>query len=397
MSSKTCISQESFVLTKNGYINLKTLVESKGFDINNLEASSEINTKICNKEGKLCLAKYLNNNGKKKLFRITSKTGIRIDATNEQNFYVLNENGFIISKKLKDLKVGDILLSRVGDKFANDKQLITPDEAYLLGIFYSLITLENPEEDYIKIKVSYTIKDKIKEILLNKFDVVEENEEISILNSKISIDVFKENFEYMNDYISGKVLSSNLNIQLEFLRGFFDVNTLFNNNRIEKEIFNKRLFFEILLLLKNLGIIAEIIDNTLVIRGKEIANFYNLVSFYNWEYDSLVTSFSISEEDFYVIPNIQNIVKAYYDSIEEKNKKIELNEDFQFNRDNILKILEMKGNKELKDLIKALVNENICYDTIISIEEIDKDFCFDFGFVNDNKTYLINSFITYNN
>ena len=53
MSNKKCISLNSYILTKIGYIKLINLIKDKNIDLNNPESSYDINTRVCNKEGKL--------------------------------------------------------------------------------------------------------------------------------------------------------------------------------------------------------------------------------------------------------------------------------------------------------------------------------------------------------
>ena len=396
MSEKTCISLNSYVLTKTGYITLDNLVKNNNIDLSSKETSFEVKTKICNKDGKLASIKYLNNNGKKKLFKIKTATGIEVEATKEHIFYVLNENGFIVSKKLKNLNVGDILLSRAGDRISNDRRLITPDDAYALGFLQSIDFVSMSDEDEIKIDVPDSILDRVKDILENYFDIIGfDDTTIYIKNRKDYLENFFEEFDFSNDYISKKILSSNIDIQLEYLRGFFDTNVLFEESSIAKKVLNRRLFIEIYLLLKNIGIIAILDDENLVIKGREILNFYNQVGFYNYLYECNINNVTISEEDFFMIPYIQNIVKAYYDSIEIKDKKFIIDDNFKYTRENIEEIISNKGNKDLRNLLKTLISPNLCYEEIMEIIEIPRDYSFDFD-LEENETYLVNSFLTHN-
>lgn len=397
MAEKKCISMDSYILTKKGYVKLENLIKNKNIDLNSINSSYEINTRLCNKDGKLSTVKYLNNNGLKKLFKIKSSMGLEIEATLEHIFYVLNENGFIICKKLKELEPGDILLSRVGDRISNDKELISSDDAYLLGYLTSINFFDviNTKDNEIPLEISTSLIEKLKDILINKFDVIIEENKISIRNSKFTFDNLSQIYDLEKGKISNKVLNSNIDIQLEFLRGFFDTNTSFINNQIHKKIEENSLLIEISLMLKNIGIIPMVKDNTLIINGKEVINFYNYIGFYNYDYDEEITKFELQEKDFYVIPYIETMVKAYYNSVEIKDKKFNLNENFKYTRENVLDILSLKGNKELKELLKSLIDEHICYDEIKIIEETKKDYAFDFD-LEENGSYIVNSFITHN-
>lgn len=397
MTKRKCISMDSYILTKKGYVKLENLIKNKNIDLNSINSSYEINTRLCNKDGKLSTVKYLNNNGLKKLFKIKTSMGLEIEATMEHIFYVLNKNGFIICKKLKELEIGDILLSRVGDRICNDKELISSDDAYLLGYLTSIdfFKIINTKENEIALEIPSSLIDKLKDILVNKFDVVIEDNKIFIRNSKFTFDNIFQIYDLEKGRISTKVLNSNIDIQLEFLRGFFDTNTFFKNNEIHKTINEPSLLIEISLMLKNIGIIPMVKDDILIINGKEVINFYNYIGFYNYEYDEEITKFELQEKDFYVIPYIETMVKAYYNSVEIKDKKFNLNESFKYTRENILEVLSLKGNKELKELLKSLIDEHICYDEIKSIEETKKDYTFDFD-LEENGSYIVNSFITHN-
>ena len=387
----------SYILTKLGYKKIDDILNEKSISMEKENISQRINLNLCNKHGELEKVKYINNNGKMKVLLIKTETGIDLEAPINHIFYVLNKHGYFICKKAEELKDGDILISRNGDNFANEKPLITMNDAYLIGNLYSICFLElikNTTGEYIEINLeNENIKNLLAENLSEYLDISDIDENLYISNDYSKIKDFVNRYN-INERISKLIVNSNIQTQRSFLKGFFDINSIIDNDSIKKEITNDSLIMEIQLMLKNMGIISKKKDNELIIKGREIIDFYNYIGFNNIDYEEAVLNINLNKSDFYIIPNIKELIESYYHSVENKTKRYDLRK-FEYTRENILELLKMNGNEHLKNLILIVINENICYDKIVKIEKTDKKHVFDFDMI-DTNTYIINSFITHN-
>ena len=165
------------------------------------------------------------------------------------------------------------------------------------------------------------------------------------------------------------------------------MNSIVYENRIIKDIYDNELLQQISLMLRNLGIIAEVDNYDLVISGQEIISFYNIIGTKNLKYEEEILNINLNETDFYEIENLKKICRDFFNTTD----KLEIDIDaFKFTRTNILKLIEKDGDLKLKNQIHSILSENICFDKIVSIEEIVTDYlvmetC-------DIDTYIMNGF-----
>lgn len=386
MSKKITIPLKSNILTKNGYINVESLTLKKKFTNEN----APINFKVLDKNNKLITATYLESCDEN-IYKVKTFTGNTFYVTSNTNLLCLTVDGNLEKKNILDIFQTDEIVSKVGDAISDSKELITEEDAYLLGYFYSInfSNLIKTTDETIYIPTSSSNFELVRDIIMNKFDVTSKGKDLYIYNSNININNFILQYNFNKNQIPNIIKESSLDIQISFIRGFYDVFTSFEKNSIRKENINDFFFNDLLLLLKNLGIIAEK-RNEFIIRGEEVLNYYNLIGFYNLEYEDEVLGFTLNAEDFYTINALKKITQRFYKTVSNKDK--ELNDDFEYTRDNIESLLELDGDKELKEIIKGLIQENICYDRIDSIDVLPSQKCIVLE-VSEDDTFIIDSLI----
>lgn len=377
---------KSNILTKNGYLNVESLTLKKKLTLEN----APINFKVLDKNNKQITTTYLSFEDKN-IYKVKTLTGNIFYITEDTNLLCLTMEGKIVNKTIREILPTDEIISKVGDNISDSKELLTEEDAYLLGYFYSINFSEliKTEDEKIYIPTNNSTFENMRDIIINKFDVCCEEKKLYIYNSNININNYILQYNFNKNQIPDLIKESTINIQTSFIQGFYDVFTILEKNTIKKEINNDFFYNDLLLLLKNLGIIAE--KNTeFIIRGEEIINYYNLIGFSNVDYENKMLTFNLSKEDFYIINSLKKITQEFYKTV--SNKKIELTEDFEYTRNNIENLLTLDGDEELKNIIRPLIQENICYDRIDTIEILANQKCIVLE-INSEDTIIIDSLI----
>lgn len=377
---------KSNILTKNGYLNVESLTLKKKLTLEN----APINFKVLDKNNKQITTTYLFFEDKN-IYKVKTLTGNIFYITEDTNLLCLTMEGKVINKTIREILPTDEIISKVGDNISDSKELLTEEDAYLLGYFYSINFSEliKTQDEKIYIPTNNSTFENIRDIIINKFDVCCEEKKLYIYNSNININNYILQYNFNKNQIPDLIKESNINIQTSFVQGFYDVFTILEKNTIKKEINNDFFYNDLLLLLKNLGIIAE--KNTeFIIRGEEIINYYNLIGFSNVDYENKMLTFNLSKEDFYIINSLKKITQEFYKTV--SNKKIELTEDFEYTRNNIENLLTLDGDEDLKNIIRPLIQENICYDRIDTIEILANQKCIVLE-INSEDTIIIDSLI----
>lgn len=300
----------------------------------------------------------------KTCLKILTETGMELVIDKEASLKLLNPNGKFEFKKANDLKVGDISVSSLKNFLFNNESCIENKKAYMIGLLYSYKIYEN---NSIFSLVRNSVFDYIGEFLYRYFEFKKERDIYTFI---VHQDFINKN-NILLDTVPKFIFEGNKESQIYFLKGFFDTNSLIYENKIIKDIYDNTLLQQINLMLRNLGIIAEIDNYDLIISGQEIISYYNLIGTMNLDYEEEMLNINLTESDFYEIENLKGICKNFFETTDKLNIDLD---NFKFTRTNILKLLQKDGDKEIKLQIENVLFDNVCFDKIISIEEVNVDY-----------------------
>jgi ribonucleoside-diphosphate reductase alpha chain len=234
-----CIEENQRVLTKTGLKKIK-----------NVSCGEYVWTKV----GWICVVDVVKN-GKKKLFKVTTKTGFDIITSEDHVYQTFNKSG-LRETRLQDLSVGDMIVLCIGDASSQNsiQSLITPDYvninhkpancklpthlteqlAYVLGYSYGDGYVYDNDRglDFACSNDYPEIKDKLEEYVQNIFDYKVNRKscdgdcEVLSINNKTIVAFLKENCilkERSGDIkIPEKIIQSPISTQCAFISGYFD-------------------------------------------------------------------------------------------------------------------------------------------------------------------------------
>lgn len=285
-----CLTKDTRILTEDGYKTIEDIFEENGtpcYDTEKIiEPSKQI--KLINRYGKPEKVKYLTFNGSKEVLNITSKTGLEQKVTLNHPLLTVSDTGKFVWKKAELLKVGDKLVTRVGDNvFGNDQTITSRKEAYCIGAIVadgyigddryidfcnSDVSLLEYVGDYFKsLSESNPVREVYKGIvpryrLYNKKLVKDWHRKLGLTYGRAK-----------DKKIPACIMSSPRQIQLDFLAGYLECKGYIDTKRFAMEVVSssKELIQQVQLILKNLGIVSTLRDKK--VKGYE-NNYYGYLN-----------------------------------------------------------------------------------------------------------------------
>lgn len=238
-----CIEQNQRVLTSNGLKKIKDI---------------KLEEMVWTKNGWTKVVNILNN-GKKKVYKVTTDCGYSVITSKDHVFQTFNKNGQLTEHRLSELEAGDNLVLSIANashdsnyiklnkddyKNSNNKpsncilpEILNEDLAYLLGYSYGDGYISNDKygEKGLELACSndYSyIKTKLKNIIINIFDYnpifhkADGDLETLDINNKTIVQFLKYNnlLKEKSSEIKfpDKILDSTISVQLAFIAGYFD-------------------------------------------------------------------------------------------------------------------------------------------------------------------------------
>ena len=420
-SSGKCLTEDSLVLTPEGYKTITEIFKENNLETECVEKIIPVKYPLINKDGNIENTKNFTFNGRKKVNKITTKTGLKIKGTLNHPLLVINEDGLIVWREIKNIKQGDVLVTRKGDKIASNIKKISKDEAMLLGMLvadgtFSENRLEfTNDNEWIKEFFLNTIKD-IEEFRDIEVKEYENNDKGSInyhINSKEKVTQFYDRHGLSpsiakDKYVPDTVRASDIETQKAFLSGYFECESCLNkDNSIEVTSASETLIREIQLMLKNIGVVSFLTDKkakeyednayyTLSIYGKYVKVFKDEIDYSTKD----ITDIDFIEDR---IPNIKNLVISYYNTIDPCARTRSTNrivtdlvsKDIECSKDKLLTLLQYEGNLQLKELLLQYTDDNLYFDKVDNNEYIGDLPTFDVE-MEDTHTFICESIVNHN-
>ena len=405
-----CIVSQTYILTANGYTRIGDVLVDWGVDSNDINPREiPANVEMINRYGEKETTDALTVNGERHVIRIKNNLGITQEVTDNHPLLVMNKSGEVNWVESKDIKVGDYLVSRIGDNIFGNNNSVNEEEAYFIGLLIAdgYIAGENGVEftndqpellDFMEA----TLNEKYGN--LGRVRRVERagSKGISInLSSRESRRRLKD--EYGLDYVKsiGKtvpayIMSSPKNVQLSFLTAYLETEGSWNTtDKLGMEVTSKskELMHLVQLMLLNLGVATRLTEKRV---KKYPDNVYYRLTFSSVSTAKLLpmlnfkTNQRISQRVEYlatfnarayhnsresVIPYAKTLLKKYAETIEYGtygNDKTQLYRNgngasAQVVREAIEK--NPDGDKDLRDYISELANGNYLFNKVLSVED----------------------------
>lgn len=261
-----CIPGDTLVQTSNGIKPIKEIVEQS--DYSELVYDGEKYAKV----------KIFVDNGKEKVYKITTEYGNTIEVTKNHEVCILTENG-IEKRKALELKGNEELLlcknvPNTTHKVALEKvhcvgpEYLTEDLAELVGLITAGAS-KHCDEGHGR------ISELIYKIFGEHFDLHDDGD-ICEYNSKLVLDFLKLNFDGIapnNGFISSKILEGDKDIYRAFLRGLLVTDTAEQRpGRTHLIIKSTKMKEQLQTMLFNLGIdcaFKNLVDSQVCLFGDE--------------------------------------------------------------------------------------------------------------------------------
>lgn len=409
-SSGKCLTEDTMVLSDVGLISIKELFEHYGHKTSSTTKVLEQSAGLLNENSEIEQTSHFTWNGKRKIRKITTALGNELSPTHNHPIRVMNETGFIIWKKAKDIKVGDMLpVMRGTNIYGNNNMDI--HTAQLMGYLVADGSLGRSSKNSTRFSNSDScvIEDFYK--LVDK-----ELKSVNLKDSKIKA-YPKSNSKTIDHHINSKefreylvskgldfVLSKNKQIplqirqgskeiQLAFLRAYLECECSIDVSKRSLEVISASylLLQQIQLMLLNMGFVGILSTKTvsgygdyarLTYSGSEGSDLIHAIGFKSLDRLKTVNEIAFESNgstNIDGIPHLGVIVQTLYNALDVRSREaFDIVYDYmgetpraRITYDRLQKILNMfQGQKHiLLTHLKEIQDSNFFYTPVIKIEE----------------------------
>jgi len=394
-----CISMDSMILTTEGYKSLQEIFETQGVKVDNKEKVIELKYPLINRYGEVEYTSHFTKNGEKPTKRIKTNKGIEL--VNTYNHPLLVREGFNLKwKKSEDIEVGDILVSRVGDRqFGNNNTVENEEEAYALGCMvadsylgsYSRLSFSNDKKEILDRVSKFWNTFSNKEVY---YDTHKESKGITIhLHDTIKTKEFHDKYKIEYGVAKDKripkcIMEAPENIQLAFVSGYLECESSISEKNLEVTSASKDLIKDLQLILSNIGIVSTSKEKVvkkykhnnyyrLIVNRKELIKLLPLLRFETQQRKTQKENFlsigtKIKSSYGNTIEGSRYLLKKYRDSLNIDKKEFSkyLSRD-TITIDKLREVVALypDGDKEIKELFESITDKNIYYQKVEQVLE----------------------------
>ena len=431
----SCVTKDTYVFTPNGPCQLSTFINEKmpahtGYITNDYSVLGK---------NKFRSSNIVVNNGIQKTLKIYTDNSILEGTKTHKLWGYSNKSQKYDWYQLKDLNVGDYVNINYGfEKWGkNDDinfqyipstnesnifspQKITPDIAYLIGLYISMGSIYrkfNNENKIIDCNITLTCDNELHKTIKNVGLSYSYHDDLYYTISSKSLYSFLEflgfdlKLKATEKIIPNRLLEMSRENIIALLQGIFDSNIQFEKSGIGISLSSKKLIEQIRILLLNFGILTEYSGNFRLTCNSNYTKIFNEKIGFRFKRKEVNFNILKKYTDDYkdsldIIPNSSEIIKNILlkNNIKRKDLDIKLKRIYdQFNK------VESISRKSFSLFIDFLKNKNIEIDEYIfdkiffenskwikikKIEESENE-TFDFSLYNDNNDIWCHS-IFYN-
>lgn len=436
-SSGKCLTKDAYILTNNGYKTVEQIFNSQGLKTFCVHKNIEKKYPLINMYGDVEDTTHFTFNGKKKVYKVKTKSGFIHKGTHKHPLLCISENGNLIWKWMGELKKGDYLVSRnINDRFGSTHE--DKDFSYLIGLIIADGSMQDirigitNDDDGIKSFIE-NLAPQLLGVEYNKYSNNENGSFDYHFNSKEKVEQFykltnlspaKSKHKILSEYI----MSFDKDTMSSFLCGYLDSEAYFYKSGMEVSSASYDLLYQIKLILSQYSISSTISSKNVKaypdndywqihISGQDYLKFINniglLYSKSNKQKDKMLEYLLESDERSTLsnIPNILPQIKDLYQNSERNAKigKIILDLDLKkinCSKSKLKEILSSCDGYILNRYIFCNLRDllNYKFDPIEQIEELEPQPTFDFsmerthsfiadGCINHNTTIAIHALV----
>ena len=433
-SSGKCLTKDTMILTKEGYRSLEEI-----FLMNNItpyctQKEVPCSFPLINMNGEEENTTHFVMNGKRKVYKTITQNGTVIKSTAKHPLRVITPNGYMIWKKTNELQKGDVLVGRIGGNYFSKKENNENEkiEASILGLIIAdgylsdkRIGFSNSNEELINYyKENYNKISEFNNVSLKEYKTEGRITTEFHLNSKEQISLFYNRMGLKSALAKDKfvpkfIFNGNETLQKTFLKFYFDCEASIEDNNINVSSASYKLLYQIKIMLSNMGIMTSLKpkkindypDNeywNLYIFNNNIIKFNDKIGWFTKERNDKIIKF-YEDKKFHddSIPYIRKMLEEYYNSIDPTLRSSELyslfdldkrRENYWYSKSRLKEVLEATGdyaNPWIVGALNELIDENISFEIIESIEEQDEIETFDFAMENTHS-FIAEGIINHN-
>lgn len=262
-----CVTGDTLIITEKGIIPIQDIPEHFHVDPITNESTAKVASYHQDGTYEHMNTSHWYNLGNSKTIKLTTKSGYEIEGTHEHPLLVMNEEGNLEYKELRDFKKGDYLALAKSDMWATNNK-IDEEEAYMLGLLVAdgylaqdsgLIAFSNSEDKLVKyykeqaeklwgISHIYSQRKAGSRTYDHLFGNITLKRELEAKGLKMVKSASKE--------IPHSVLQSSKPVVRRFLQAMFDTEASVSEKNIELTTASERLSKQLQILLLNFGVRA---------------------------------------------------------------------------------------------------------------------------------------------
>lgn len=431
-----CVTGDSIVLTNKGPLKIKDIPKYFYVDPKNRVFGAKVSSLSPNPLSTLeSEASHWYNLKDANVLDIRTRLGSSIRGTYEHPILSISDKGDLVFKRLDQLKIGDFVCIKYGNRIFGNRDFVSEDTAYILGLFTGdgcatvkdRIAFSTADSelldfvfDYFKRHYSYQLRKAT-----GKYDYeIYRQDIVKILREQGLQVVYAKDKE-----IPDSILQSRKPIIVSFLQGLFDTDGYVEKNRgcVCFSSSSEKLVKEVGIILLNSGIINHFYTRPirkynrmqyyLEISGDFLINFEREVGFrLTRKKEALKECLSKTRNtNINIVPNQHNNIKRVWQFLIQNGSKPSLKIPITLHK-NILRYITQDRRPSLSALtrfvdvcskinpkvnkleefqhLKHIVNSQLFFSPVVSIKK-DKDVVYDFT-VNSTHNFITNGFVSHN-
>lgn len=423
-----CLGKDAYIATQDGLLTVEEIFKLNGMEASCIIKEAAKSYGLQNMNGNIENTTYFTFNGRRKVCKVRTERGTEIVATRKHPLLVMDNDGSLCWKYVKDLSNEDWLVKPNKLNFGNQVN----EDAYILGVMVA-------DAHYNRVKIMITNNDPCilaaiddfcekYNVHVKKYYYKNNNSTNVSMSDKKFVEIFYKKHGIIAGNAKDKVVPitirmGNENTARDFLAGFFDCECSVDDRKQALEVTSasKELLVQIRLMLNQFGIQSSINvknvktypDNEyyrIHISGTEAEKFFNIIGTRSKarsvEYNNCM-SYDTQYSTFDTIPNLNFFIKWLYKSEVRLDSHIFSKYIYSgkagernVSRNALRKILEHTPktifNKYAYNYLESILNAEYVFE---KIESVQKDFdeipTFDFT-MEHSESFIANGVISHN-
>ena len=262
-----CITGNSLILTNKGLIEIKDVPKYFSVDgkTNRVYGAKLPTIAIKNPVDEINSASHWYNLGEQETIKITLKQGFDIEGTPEHPIVVLNKNGKLQFRPLKELKENDFAAIKFNTQIFGSLKEADPDKAYIMGLLIGDGNLSQGNRIGLT-STDAEIVDSFHDYIHNNYGedfrigVASDGITQIVTSWKVKKDLYNVGMTGLLSYdksVPDTILQAPKETVVAFLQGLFDTDGYFERYNVGYATISKKLSDQVMMMLLNLGVVPN--------------------------------------------------------------------------------------------------------------------------------------------